>query len=202
MKNTKNSVKPADLVSFGTIVIIVSLTYFWAIPQTKGLKQSIDTVSLKKQELDAAQKKYQTLSQLVQDMPKYKDDLDKFSIAYPKSEQLIEALIQTQILAQKAGVTISGLTPGAAAAGQLPVSLSVVGKYSAVNTLFKELTTNLRPVSIKNYSLTPGGESGGDQINAQLSLNFAYDASGATAATATGAAAANTVPNGPPSATK
>ncbi len=174
MAKAKLSIKPADAIVGIAILVVAGLTYFIARSQASALVVKHQDLQQKQTQLAQLENKRTELTSIANELDTYQADADLLKIAYPVDDQSIEALIQTEAMAQRAGVATSGLTPNKAEPGKLVINLSTESSYSAFIKLLEEFQNNLRPVLISSLSLSAGAESKADTVVGTIVANFAY----------------------------
>lgn len=189
----KTKFNPQDIIVAMGLIATVALTYFVALPQSKIYKQKVADLKAKEAQLQAMNQRAADLVSVADRLPKHQASLERLKLAYPKTDQTIEALVQARTIAEQSGMTVKGLSPGKGKPTGLPVTFVLSGSYESLAKFSRELHQNLRPITVQSLSLTAGGEKAGGSINVTANTSFIYNT------TATGTAAAPALP--PPNPT-
>lgn len=172
------SVKPMDLVVIGAVVLVIAGTYAFVLPASQRLQETTAIRKTKQAERDRLQAQVDGLKQLAQSLPQYTREINLLNVAFPPEPQTAEAMIQTQTMAERAGLSVLSLSPSQPKAGSLPVTANVRGSFQALDNFFKELNSNLRPTIIK--TMTANSEK--DQVSASFTMSYEYNSVGEAAA--------------------
>jgi Tfp pilus assembly protein PilO len=175
-----SSFKPQTLITVVALILVVVITYVLALPQSNNLKKNRATLAAKQAEEKALTEKIDSLTALGEKLPQYEGEINKLIVAFPQEPQQVEALIQAKVVAEKAGLTAAGLVPGVAAAGNLPIAMSLQGGADRLITLFKEINENLRPIKIDTISLLSGSKESNGVMNINVGAGFLYNAAAGT----------------------
>ncbi len=162
------------LLILGIIVIVVII--FWVIkPQMNKLKEANARVKAKTVELSQKQEMLSNMNSLATEIKTKANLVNKLDIVLPYSSPGASGLVlELNNMAKATGVSIKSLTPTAnessanyeEPAQELNIStyaftVDVVGKYSGIKNLFKQMENNLRPITVKNISIA-SSEDGDD----------------------------------------
>lgn len=180
LDSLKPKFNPQDLIVTGALIATVALTYFVALPQSKVYKQKVADLKAKELELQAMNQRAADLVSLADRLPQHQAALDRLKLAYPKTEQTIEALVQARTIAEQSGMTVKGLSPGKGKPTGLPVTFVLSGSYEALAKFSRKLQQNLRPITIQSLSLIAGAEKNGGIINVTANTSFIYNSNAAT----------------------
>jgi Tfp pilus assembly protein PilO len=164
------------------IIVIVGII-FWVIkPQMNNLKEANAKVKAKTEELTQKQEMLSNMNALESEIKSKASLVNKLNIVLPYSSPGASGLVlQLNNMAKAAGVTMKSLTPTAnesetnyeEPAQDLNIktysfTVDIVGNYSGVSNLFKQMEKNLRPITIKNISIA----SAEDGDNPTLSITI------------------------------
>lgn len=182
------SVKPQDIILAVSFIAVGCIVYFLAMPQAAQLKSNTQMLQQKREQLAKLKQRADDLTRLAERIRQIEADIERLGVAYPERDQTIEALIQAQIIASRTSMTVETLTPSAAKAGQVPVAMSVSGRFADLPGFLRQLNDNLRPILVKSVSVTAAGDKERPLVAVGTSLDFAY----------AGAAPAPAALDGPP----
>lgn len=175
MKKKSTSLKPTDLVVLASVVIIGCAVYFILLPQINSLHSNYSRQAAKKAEFESLETRFNSLQEVIQLLPNYDRQIDRLTVAYPQGEQSAEAMVQTQTMAERAGLALVSLTPNQSKDGVLPINLSAKGSYEAMNAFMKELKANVRPVAVRSFSLVTESDKQRGTLNASFTLDFPFN---------------------------
>lgn len=170
MTKPKISLKPVDLVVIISLLFIGLATYYLAVPQASRLKELTSERKSKEAEEQRLKQRIDDLFELASSLASHKDGIDRLEVAFPKDEQVVEAMIQAQTMIERSGLAIVNLAPSKSKDGNLPVAMSVKGSYTTLNALLRELYRNLRPILVKSLAIVP--ERDKEQNVGQLSISL------------------------------
>ncbi len=170
-------IKPATIVILACIVWVVLGTYLVGLPFSEKLAVKTAELSQKEQEADRLAQRKEALSSLETKLAKYDTELQRLFVAYPTDEQVVEAMIQLQGMADRAGVAVADMKPAKSQVNGLPVNLTTTGSYENTIKLLKEFELNLRPVKVEAFSFAKATDQSDNVTGTfQLSLGFAQTA--------------------------
>lgn len=184
------SLKPETLIPTVSLILVVLITYFLSKPQAAALQVNKAELTVKLAEEQALNEKIVALQELATKLPQFNDEITRLAIAFPETEQSVEALIQAQALSQKAGMTVKSLVPAVVVPGSMPVTMTLQGGYDRLGTFFQEINNNLRPIKVDTIALTAGSEQDAGVMNISVNAGFLFN--GAAVPTADAAAATTT----------
>lgn len=174
MDKLKLSIKPQAIIIFVAVLVVGLATYFLAIPQAGKLKINSTELTAKKAEAARLEERKNSLINLTTKLPSYAADIERLSLAYPKEDQVVEALIQAQTMIERAGVTINNLAPAQGEPGSLKVGMVLKGSYAALINLLHEFERNLRPVVVRQLTTTSGEKEAG-VLTLLVTTTFEYN---------------------------
>lgn len=175
------SIRPESIVMLISLLIIGAVTYFLAMPQAGKLKAQSAQLQQKQTEHKALEDKRNALVDLSQRIDQYQADIERLGVAYPREEQAVEALIQAQQMAQRAGLGVTSLTPSKATNGSLAIAMTLKGSYDGLVKMLYEIDANLRPITVHSVSITPASEKDAGLLTLNLTTTFAYNSAAAAA---------------------
>lgn len=175
MKKFALKFKLTDMLAVAAAAVVVLVTYFVALPQAQKLKTQAATLQTKEAEVARLQQYHNGLVEIGNRLPQYSRQIERLSLAYPKNEQTVEAMLQIQTMAERAGLALVNLTPAKPKAGSLPVTITGRGSYQALTNFLRELQFNIRPAVVRSLSVTAAGEKeeGVVLTTATIALPFA-----------------------------
>lgn len=174
MKESRFKLRFQDILLFFAVVIVGAVGYFVALPQAAAIKVKSQTLATNQTEITKLKARITSLNQAAALLPQYKQDIDRLSIAFPSTDQQIEALIQTQSIVERSGLTLININPASGKDGKLPIAIRTLGSYGAYKSLVNEINSNLRPAFIRTMSLSAGGADQGNLIAANILIEYAY----------------------------
>ena len=171
-------IKPATIVIFVCIVWVVLGTYLIGMPASQSLAAKTAELTEKEQEAERLSQRKTALGSLETKLTRYDSELQRLFVAYPTDEQIVEAMVQLQGMADRSGVVVADMKPARAQVNGLPVNLTTTGSYENTTKLLKEFELNLRPVKVESFSFSKTTDDS-DSVTGtfQLSLGFAQSAS-------------------------
>lgn len=170
------------IVTAVCLLLIAALTYLVAMPQASNLKADKALLAQKKGEELKLQSQKDALEQAANDLVQYAPDLERLKLAFPATDQQVEALVQAQAITAKTGVTVTSLSPSKPKAGDLPIAFGIKGSYSTIITFLRELNNNLRPIVVQTVNIVPGGDKDANVLTANISTAFEFSGTAAPAA--------------------
>lgn len=168
-------IKPAVIIIAGCLLWVVLGTYFIGLPQSRTLADRTATLAQKEREVDRLTKRQAALTSLGTKLASYDALLERLSIAYPADEQVVEAMVQLQTMADHAGVAIAEMKPTRAQAGGLPVNLTTTANYTNTVAFLRELKQNIRPIRVDAISFVKATD-GSENLIATYQISFGFAA--------------------------
>lgn len=182
MANAKKpTIKVQDLISLVAIMAAAAITYFLALPQATTLRAKASQLQEKTAQVKQLNQQVADLEDLTTRLPQLQSELSRLSLAYPRDPQVVEAMIQAQAIAERAGVKINSISPAKPKGTSLPITLNVEGSYQALGNLLREFDSNLRPALVQSVSLVAGGEKAGGLMTMNITVSFEFSGAGSTA---------------------
>lgn len=157
----------------GLWLLLIALIGWFAV--LRGQIQSFSDNSLETAVRDKEMRSYQTrldqVKQIKQNSAAFQQTIQALYVAMPRLGQIPEVLVMMENAGNAAGVVFSGVTVGSPTGNEVPVSVAFAGKLSDVTNFLSALNKNVRPISIKNQTIT-SDKSGNMSVTMQLGLAY------------------------------
>lgn len=156
------------------VALLVTIIWFLALwsPQGKKLDAAKAEQAAAEQRESESRARLTTLQRSERNADILERDRAVLASAIPTADQLDSFILAVNERASKAGVSFVSIAPqqpgaatappGTAAGGPTPIGLQiqVTGDYFAILRFLEQLRDGERLVTVENFSLTKGGESG------------------------------------------
>jgi len=163
------------LIGVGAALLVTAVWYFalWS-PQGKKLDEAKAEQAAAEQRSVELQTRLTRLQLLERNADVLERDRALLASAIPTADQLDDFILAVNERATKSGVSFvsiapqqpggAGAAPGAATAGPTPIGLQiqVTGDYFALLRFMEQLRDGERLVTVENFSLSGGGQGGGE----------------------------------------
>jgi len=165
----------------GAVVAVVVVFVSWSVfigPRNAQAAEVQDRATAAEDRLIALQRKLVTLREDAADVAKFRAKLATDRLALPTTSAVPDLLRDLQAAATQTGVSVDGMSVGAAAATEVPsvsslsIALTVLGTQPNLNSFLDKVQGELpRAVLIDSANSTPSGPDGLNR-GASLSLTM------------------------------
>lgn len=168
-----------------SLALLVALLAVWFVllPQMRAVSKRQSEIVALQSVVTARGREVDSLKKLTRQGGTVAKTLELLSLAAPAEAQVPELLVMVDTMARRANLTLINATPAAAAAGTR-LDLSVKGSYTGMVDFLDLINRNLRPGTVKNFSIiegapAPSGQPAPSETVMSLTVEFIGGGSGA-----------------------
>lgn len=175
------------IISLLVIVLAVAVGYFVVYPNMQALKELNIQIGAKDLEAKALDEKITDLTALSKNFSQNQAKIDKFSLAFPKNDDMSGILNNVSAIAAGSGLTISSVNQQKATktSEYTPVEIGFSGSFKSLSLFLDGLEKNIRPSSPKDITISTSSNQQGDNqnvVSGKIDLDFFKVSSGESTA--------------------
>jgi Tfp pilus assembly protein PilO len=163
------------IVGVGAVVLVGLMVFFLVLPKMNQVSQANDTLAAAQGEQGTLESQLAALEQAELAAPEARASIQEVERLIPPTADEPGLLLLVKNAADRAGVTLSTLTPGTPAldptSGLSTISLAVAasGNYFQLTEFLYSIETLPRAAKVLNVSLSPGGDDSGETTTTTVS---------------------------------